>query len=512
MRRGLLVYVLISAVLLAAAGLAYYSYRLSGDIEIRERRAILDTTRELALEKVLGIEAEIIKSDNAIFDGVDIENLREFQQKLVAERPAVETVLILDEDWKIVPDGFITRRRTPTHIERFRVLFEGRIVPDLRELGVGLNARNHLHRDYDGRPYLLSYTRRISGGRLIYIVIEADLTHLVGTVFPQYFPQMTPTTSRIYQVVDELGGIVYGYPFTGVAPSQVVELKFSDTLSVWRVRVAQREGALGDARGTQRFLDVAVIGSAVVVIFAGIAIILLAVWRERRANELKSEFIQNVSHELKTPLSIIHMFGEMLHTGRTKSPEQARDYAGIITRESTRLARLIDNVLDFSRIERGVDVYEFAIGDVADVLDRGLDIYRHRLERDEIELELEVEEDLPQVRMDENAMTLAILNLVDNAIKYASSGKRLVISLQRSGKGVALAVRDFGPGIAPEEHRRIFERFYRSRSVRLKSARGSGIGLALVKHIAQAHGGKVTVDSSLGEGTTFTIWIPVEDG
>ena len=110
MRRGLLVYVLIPAGLLAAAGLAYYSYRLSGDVETRERQAILDTTRELALEKVLGIEAEIIKSDNAIFDGVDIENLREFQQKLVTERPAVESVLILDEDDRSLWGGGVTEK------------------------------------------------------------------------------------------------------------------------------------------------------------------------------------------------------------------------------------------------------------------------------------------------------------------------------------------------------------------------------------------------------------------
>ena len=127
-------------------------------------------------------------------------------------------------------------------------------------------------------------------------------------------------------------------------------------------------------------------------------------------------------------------------------------------------------------------------------------------------MELATGPELPALRMDENAMILAVLNLVDNAIKYAAGGKRLIVSLRRSGKGVALAVRDFGPGIAPEEHRRIFERFYRSRSVRLKPARGSGIGLALVKHIAEAHGGKVDVDSSLGAGTTFTIWIPVADG
>jgi two-component system phosphate regulon sensor histidine kinase PhoR len=505
MRRRLLVYLLIPAVLLAAAALAYFSYRYSSDVASREHQAVLDTTRELALEKVLGIETELIKSDTAIFDSIDVENLLDFQQK----RPAVESVLILDDEWKIIPDGFFTRRRTPTHIERFRERFEGRVVPDLRRQGVGLNSRAHMHRAYDGRPYLFSYTRRVGGGRTYYIVVEADLTYLVGTVFPQYF---AVTSSRVYQVVDDVGDIVYGYAFTGVPDGQVVELGFPDTLSQWRLRVAQREAGLLAARGKRRVLDLVLIAMAVGVIVAGISVLLLAARRERRANELKSEFISNVSHELKTPLSIISMFGEMLHSGRTKSEEQARDYAGVIRRESTRLGRLIDNVLDFSRIERGAVVYELDDADFAEVVERSLDIYKHRLEREAIELEVDLEPGLPSVRMDENAMTLAVLNLVDNAIKYAAAGKRLVVSLARKGDGVALSVRDFGPGIDTGEQERIFERFYRSRTVRLKSARGSGIGLALVKHIADAHKGKVSVDSSLGEGTTFTIWLPIVEG
>jgi hypothetical protein len=356
MRRQLLVYVLIPAVLLAAAGLAYYSYRLSSDVAQREQRAILDTTRELAQEKVYGIESELIKSDTAIFEGADIENLLEFQQKLAAERPAVQSVVLLDEDWKNIPGGSFNRRRAKADMERFRQLFEIQVVPDLKAMGAGLNSRSHIHTVYDGRPYLFSFTRRISGGRLIYVVVEADLTHLVFTVFPEYFANKQ---SRVYQVVDDLGEIRYGYPFTNVPESRIVELRFPETVSGWRLRVAQPEAGLQAARGTRQFLDLALIGTALVVIVAGIGVLLLAARRERLANELKSEFISNVSHELKTPLSIIHMFGEMLHTGRTKSPEQARDYAGVITRESTRLARLIDNVLDFSRIERGADFYEF---------------------------------------------------------------------------------------------------------------------------------------------------------
>ena len=205
------------------------------------------------------------------------------------------------------------------------------------------------------------------------------------------------------------------------------------------------------------------------------------------------------------------MFGEMLAEGRTKSPEQAHEYAEIIWRESVRLGRLIDNVLDFAKIERGMGVYEFADEmDIGEVVDRVIELSQRRVQAAEMTLEAEIEPDLPPVRLDANAYTLAALNLIDNAIKYAGDGKKIRMELAKRGDRIVLSVRDWGPGIDPEEHERIFERFYRAKAIRLKPIRGSGIGLALVRHIARAHGGDVDVTSSPGNGSTFSIWIPID--
>jgi len=208
------------------------------------------------------------------------------------------------------------------------------------------------------------------------------------------------------------------------------------------------------------------------------------------------------------------MFGELLSMGRTRSPAQATEYAEIIRRESIRLSRLIDSVLDFAKFERGAHVYEFADDqDLREVVGRALDLSRHRVEQARMELEADLADDLPLMRIDTNAMTVAVLNLVDNAIKYAASGKRIQVGLRHTGDGAELEVRDFGPGVPADEREAIFDRFYRSRTVRLKPIRGSGIGLAMVKHIAQAHRGEVGVrPGEDGTGAVFRLWIPGPSG
>ncbi|HEX6838675.1 MAG TPA: HAMP domain-containing sensor histidine kinase, partial [Polyangia bacterium] len=242
-------------------------------------------------------------------------------------------------------------------------------------------------------------------------------------------------------------------------------------------------------------------------ILAGIGFLFYATWKESRANQLKSDFISNVSHELKTPLSLIRMFGELLAMGKLKSPEKGKEYADIITREAERLSRLIDNVLDFARMERGPVAYEFLPGRLDEVVARALDVYRHRVEREGFRLSTKIDSDLPETMLDENAMTLLLLNLLENAVKYGRG--EIAVYLTRQGNHLRLVVGDQGPGIPQEEHRRIFERFYRTRQARGTNVRGSGIGLSLVKHIAEAHGGTVTVDSDLGRGAAFIIDIPL---
>ena len=203
------------------------------------------------------------------------------------------------------------------------------------------------------------------------------------------------------------------------------------------------------------------------------------------------------------------MFGELLALGKLRSPEKGKEYADIITREAERLTHLIDNVLDFSRIERGKAAYDVKMGDLGEVVVRAVDLFRHRIEREGVTIKTVIDDGLPETLLDENGMTLVLFNLLDNAVKYGGEHAEIAVRLQ-SGPGVLrLGVTDNGPGIPRDEQRRIFERFYRTREARGKHARGSGIGLALVKHIVEAHGGRVTVESEPGHGATFTVTLPL---
>jgi two-component system phosphate regulon sensor histidine kinase PhoR len=250
-------------------------------------------------------------------------------------------------------------------------------------------------------------------------------------------------------------------------------------------------------------LELVMVVLSCVVIVLGVATILLAAARDRRMSALKSEFVANVSHELKTPLALVRMFGEMLQSGRVASEAKRQEYLDIIVGESERLSSLIENVLDFARVERGRQAYDFADGSVGEAVSKAVNVYRHRAESEGVALAADIAPDLPRTRIDDRAIQLAVINLVDNALKYApGSGTVTVRVRSENGAGESIVVRviDRGPGVPVEDRERIFERFVRGVAGREpgsgRPVRGSGIGLALVKHIAESHGGRAWVESA----------------
>jgi signal transduction histidine kinase len=231
--------------------------------------------------------------------------------------------------------------------------------------------------------------------------------------------------------------------------------------------------------------------------------------REMTLARLKSDFVANVSHELRTPLALIRLYAETLELGRLTATEKYQEYFRIIREESERLTALINNILDFSRIEAGRREYEFQETNLGELVHSTLDSYRFQIQQNGFGFEENISDDIPPVIVDREAIARSLLNLVNNALKYSKDQKYIGVSLYRSNGSVNLEVRDRGIGIPASEQQKIFEKFYRCGDPLVHDVKGSGLGLSLVRHIARAHGGDVLVESAPDKGSKFTIALPL---
>jgi two-component system phosphate regulon sensor histidine kinase PhoR len=401
--------------------------------------------------------------------------------------------------------AFASRAAGPED-DAFRRMLHARLFAQMNFAG-NVEELRHLHTTIDKQSVLVSYWQRTHNGQRRIIVAWHDVSRLVRDVFPRLYRETDRSASRM-NVLDEDGRIIFGPPVKG---GFTVGRPFPTTLYNWRLQVALTTGdQLEKNVERQRALEFGIVAFAALIAIAGVSIVVIASVKERRLAALKSDFVANVSHELKTPLALVRMFGEMLLSERVPSEDKRKQYLQIIVSESERLTALIENVLDFAKVERGKAAYEFAPGNLGDVVTRAVDVYRYRAEREGMEVGLRVAQKLPLAQLDARALELAIINLLDNALKYAREGGRVDVEVERENKQLLVRVTDRGPGIDESDRGRIFERFVRGQGAAEKRVRGSGIGLSLVKHIAESHGGVVRCISPVtdGRGSAFVITIP----
>ncbi|HZU84578.1 MAG TPA: HAMP domain-containing sensor histidine kinase [Polyangiaceae bacterium] len=522
-------FVLLPAVLVAVGVLAYFTFRTTLQVERLRQQSVLEATLGLASEKADRLDKRIVEQDNVVFAIADPQRLSELTERWLPtaqrETPTVRGILVLDESHTVL--AFASRAGGAfAEEEAFRRLLVQHMLGDMELSKQAPDELRHLHHEYRGQSYLVSYWRRIAAPapeepaaaargavaveqpaqRSLLVVAWHDIGRIVKDTMPTLFSE-APTPSRV-NVVDEDGRIIFGPPLrTG---EFTVAVRFPTTLYGWRVQVSPSASDELTARVQNRaMLELVMVVLSCAVIVLGVATILVAAERERRMSALKSDFVANVSHELKTPLALVRMFGEMLQSGRVASDDKRQQYLDIIVSESERLSSLIENVLDFARVERGREAYDFAEGDVGEAVAKAVNVYRFRAEQGGVELAIELAADLPKTRIDARALELAVINLIDNALKYAPGSEVVTVRVERTGDEILVRVVDRGPGVPPEDQTRIFERFVRGTTARGRPIRGSGIGLALVKHIAESHGGRAWVESQVGFGATFSLSLPV---
>lgn len=497
---------LLPAILIAAAILGYYTFTSAREYAQLGESAIVQSLFSVAQQRVDRMENYILAADETVLAAVDPNDSSTIDARWLPQAetrtPSVKAVLLVNVEGDVLQWASTQDRKTR---RLFLKVFRQHLVESMDLGDLESNALRHLHEEVDGVNYLLSYKAYATeDGQVTYVVAYHDTEYLVSNVFPMMFA--TDRSTPLYNIVNEKNQRVFG-PSLTEAGVYTVDHRFPSTLYRWRIQVAPHEAALLQAQGRSRMRgEVALPVVSFAIILLSAIFFIYAAEKERRLNELKSELMANVSHELKTPLSVVRMFADMLRSGRVPSDERRIEYLDIICRESERLTSLIDNVLDFSALEEGKGPYRLKPGSLGEAVERALAAFRYRSEQDGVEVRLVTPGELPPVLIDQEAVALAVINLLDNAVKYGGQTPvELELTPRRSA--IDVAVRDHGPGIPKDALRHVFERFYRG--THETPTRGSGIGLSLVKHIAQAHGGRAWARNVQGGGAVVGFSVPI---
>ena len=314
----------------------------------------------------------------------------------------------------------------------------------------------------------------------------------------------------------EMGWIIRGRDGEAILTSEnppsgsmTVSASFAGNFPDWLIEFYQQDPRLFKTFLTSRrgiyFYMFLLIGG---ILIFGLILTTRAVAHELELARMKSDFVSTISHEFKSPLTSIRQLAEMLQAGRIPSDDRRQKYYDVLVEQSERLTLLTENVLNFAQMEEGRKEFKFERIDIGALLKEIVSPIQDRVRHDGFEIQLKIEKSLPSIMADSAAITQAVNNLIDNAIKYSGETKKAIVSSFTEDLHLIIAVKDFGVGIKKEELDKVFDRFYRGGDELTRTDKGSGLGLTLVKQILEAHHGTVHVESEPGKGSTFSIKFP----
>jgi len=317
----------------------------------------------------------------------------------------------------------------------------------------------------------------------------------------------TPPSGVAFRLLDGNGQLIHQ---TGLVHGRVADAPLATaaiaSLPHWQVSIYRQAATAGS--GGVILIGSLLVGTFCLAILLGGSLLLWQAWRNQRDAQQKTSFVANISHELKTPLTTIRMYAEMLGEGTIREPEKQTRYLQTIVRESQRLSRLVGNVLDFSRLEQGRKEYATEVIDLAAWLPQLLSTQQVRLDEAGMQLQFETRPIEERFETDRDALEQIILNLVDNAAKYASAGGLLQVTLEATKNGVRISCCDRGPGIPPAHQEKIFDKFHRVDTSLTTRQQGSGLGLSIARQLARDLGGELEYQR-ISDGACFVLTLPL---
>ncbi|MFC1475607.1 ATP-binding protein [Candidatus Zixiibacteriota bacterium] len=321
--------------------------------------------------------------------------------------------------------------------------------------------------------------------------------------------QQLPVNSSLL-LRDDLGEVIAG-SIPSTSARQTLTKSLAGNFPPWSIELYQQdpeffEGLLQSRRSNYVYFLALILG----VLAFGVFFTMRMMSREIRLAKLKSDFVSTVSHEFRSPLTSIRQLAEMLVGGRVPSEERRQHYYQVILEQSERLSHLVTNILDLDRIEDGIKELKYELVDLSRLLEDIVAKMQQQSRHEGYVITLDIPHRLPAIRLDPSAITQVMDNLIDNSIKYSGNSKDVTVRAHAESGNVIIAVKDYGLGIKKEEIGKIFERFYRGGDELTRSVKGSGLGLALVQQLVHAHQGTVAAQSEPGQGTVFSIKLPVE--
>jgi len=451
------------------------------------------------------------KISNIYLNQNNIQHELEFK-KLLKENPSMLIVVISNTTFSNNIQ-FYTKKgysSSESAIKKMQNILINNAEPinELKELyKIGYKKIHTLSNQLDDTP-LLSFIIKDRNGETKIAIMAINIEDFINNILIKRINPISGSdlTVSIFHNED----LVLNSSGNNVLFEELIESKNLWNFPNYFLGISTSHASISDIVKERSTINIVILIILNMLIISGLGFVFYNIRKEIKLSQLKSDFVSNVSHELRTPLSLIGMFAETLEMHRTNSEEEKDEYYRIIRKETERLTHIVNSILNFSRMESETKKYNFDIVNLNEIIDEVLKTYKYELKNGKNKYSVNKFDPVPNLNLDKEAITEAIINLIDNALKYCESNCNIEISTGINGHFVYVEVSDNGIGISKDDQKRIFEKFYRVSSGNVHNTKGSGLGLTLVKNIMVAHGGHVKVESKLGSGSKFTLQFPIK--